>query len=524
MGAEQEEEGVAGMSLKDHIKGRDKDQERAIKMVLDRDWRIDNLYWIQDRKTGAPIKFKRNRMQKHLCENLHTRNIVLKSRQLGSSTMIDLMLLDVALTCPGVNIGIIGDTEEKAMELFRTKIQFAYERLPPDWKAAVPVVVDNKSQYIFKNGSSIKAGLNLWGGTYQYVHWSEAGATSVNFPEKAREIVAGSLEAVPKDGMIFIESTARGHGGIFYDMCMNAIKARDEKRFLDDLEYMFHFYGWYWEEQYSVEATWGIPERLIEYFRTLCKSGVVPGNFKLTGGMQRWYKLKEDQLGDEMMREYPSTPDECWRESIEGAYWGNQIREMRKEGRLCPLFVAPEIPVNTAWDLGTGAQDTMAIVFYQQMPGDWIHVVDFLEGGGEGLDYYVAELRKKGYNYGRHKAPHDIMVKELTGKTRLELAVEKGLRFDVVPRVADKMDSIEAVRQLLPRVRIDTQRCLGLIEHMENYRKDWDSTHGCWKSSPAKSEHNHGADSFQCLSMGLGKGNAVRQIGARPWTQEVRRF
>ena len=62
---------------------------------------------------------------------------------------------------------------------------------------------------------------------------------------------------------------------------------------------------------------------------------------------------------------------------------------------------------------------------------------------------------------GRHFAPHDIEVKEIgTGKTRLEIAADLGIRFNVLPRLPF-IDGIEASRLIMDRCLFDEERCGG---------------------------------------------------------------
>ena len=50
--------------------------------LIDKTWRMSNLYKIRTKK-AALVKFRMNRAQEDFNKNKHTRNIILKSRQLG---------------------------------------------------------------------------------------------------------------------------------------------------------------------------------------------------------------------------------------------------------------------------------------------------------------------------------------------------------------------------------------------------------------------------------------------------------
>jgi hypothetical protein len=72
-----------------------------------------------------------------------------------------------------------------------------------------------------------------------------------------------------------------------------------------------------------------------------------------------------------------------------GSYYGRQMNEAEKEGRITRVPYQPEIAVDTWWDLGVA--DATAIWFTQTV-GREIHCIDYLEASGEGLPYYAAEL------------------------------------------------------------------------------------------------------------------------------------
>lgn len=187
--------------------------------------------------------------------------------------------------------------------------------------------------------------------------------------------------------------------------------------------------------------------------------------------------------------------------SIQGAYFSEQIKDMRSQGRIRELPFDKDILVETYWDLGM--RDAMAVWFGQRR-GDWLDLFDYEERTGEGLQFWASLLEKKakerGFDYGTHYAPHDIVVREIgTGKSRLEVADSLGLVFDVVPRVEDKMDSIQKARMIFPRVRIDS-RLTYPIEALTQYHKKYDEERKVFASKPEHDWTSHCADAFQTLA------------------------
>ena len=68
------------------------------------------------------------------------------------------------------------------------------------------------------------------GQTLQYLHVSEMAKISAKYPEKAREIVTGSLNTLAPGQYVFIESTDEGREGYFYELCKRAIDTKDTKK------------------------------------------------------------------------------------------------------------------------------------------------------------------------------------------------------------------------------------------------------------------------------------------------------
>lgn len=190
--------------------------------------------------------------------------------------------------------------------------------------------------------------------------------------------------------------------------------------------------------------------------------------------------------------------------SLVGAYYGSMIKKAKKEGRLAEGAVnwEPRVEVCTAWDLGM--DDTTVIIFYQ-LVGQDIRIISVYHNNGEGLPHYARVCRDRDYVYGRHLAPHDIKVRELTtGRSRIEVARSLGIRFDVVPKI-DVADGIEAVRNILPRCWFN-MRDPGvekLVRALEEYTKEWDEEKKVFRERPLHNWASHFADAMRVLALGL---------------------
>ena len=184
--------------------------------------------------------------------------------------------------------------------------------------------------------------------------------------------------------------------------------------------------------------------------------------------------------------------------AILGSYWGAEMAEAERAGRIGDVEVEPGLPVHTAWDLGVG-DDT--VIWFWQMVGREIRVVDYYAAHSQGLEHYAAIIREKGYRPGDDFVPHDAKVRELgTGRSRVETMVRAGLR----PRlVADHKldDGINAARQTIPRCWFDASRCAVGLEALKAYRRKWDEQKKTFSDGPLHDWASHSADGFRYLSM-----------------------
>ena len=183
---------------------------------------------------------------------------------------------------------------------------------------------------------------------------------------------------------------------------------------------------------------------------------------------------------------------------VRGAYYVNELIALKETGRLRSLFVEPGVPVHTAWDLGIG--DSTAIWFFQVV-GNEIRVVDFYESNGVGLPHYAKLLAAKGYVYGDDWVPHDAKVRELgTGRTRVETLEMLGRKPRLVPHHT-LMDGINAVRETLPRCWFDEKRTEDGLDALRHYRSEFDEDHSVLKNNPLHDWTSHAADAFRYLAM-----------------------
>lgn len=286
--------------------------------LKDREWRLENLYFITD-KDGNVVKFKLKPAQRYLLRHLHTRNIILKARQLGMSTFIAILFLDECLFNPNISAAIVADKIENGKNIFR-KIDFAWKKFSEDLKVAkgLSSTSDSSTEIAWSNGSSMKVGTTLHSGTYQCLHVSEYGPLCHSSPEKASDIKKSALPTVAAGkGLIFIESTAEGEGNDFHKMCMDAMdlekkieytKVTPEPLTLSKMQYKFFFFPWYEDKDYATDDKVQEPHLVKKYLDETERHL----NLKFTREQRNWYALMASEQKERMREQYPSTPEEAF--------------------------------------------------------------------------------------------------------------------------------------------------------------------------------------------------------------------
>lgn len=503
-------------------------------------WRLQHLYWIEN-KAGHIQRFSLNAAQQRLHRNIWHRNAILKARQLGISTYVALLILDRCLFTPNFHAGIIDKTLTDAEQKLE-KIRFAWEHLDYEPPMAQPQekalallgrfikqscgvqkrgawhpVSDARSRLSFANGSDVRLGTTLRGGTLQLLHVSELAHVSVHAPWRAREIRTGAVNTVPAEGTIILESTHEGgRYGVNYEMMQQAMDNMSKEQ-LSPLDFRFFFFSWFDHPDYTLAGgrpNWSAP--LDDYFNALQReSGIC-----LSAEQKHWYARMERTMGSAMRQEYPSTPQEAFATGNDGAIYGAQIALLREQGRVGADFdYRPEEPLYTAWDLGLS--DHTAIWLLQQMGGQ-VYWLNHYAANQLPLEHYAGKIHEWEQRYGRiaaHFLPHDAAHRDPHGQSYVESLAHCGIvSVRVVPRTPDVWRGINALRVLLPRSwfhRDTMQERLNArgekepsgLTCLEMYHTAAPSTaSGACRESPVHDAFSHSADAARMFAEAFSHG------------------
>lgn len=492
---------------------RPKTDDELAACLADPMWRICsgalyNIMLKSDEGQGSVVPFRPNKSQRRFIAKMWHRNIILKARQLGFTTLIAILWLDHALFNPDQRCGIIAQDRDAAEVIFRDKVKLAYERMPEQLRQAMPLKRDSATELLFAhNNSSIRVATSMRSGTIHRLHVSEFGKIGAKYPEKAKEVMTGSLPAVPLDGVVIIESTAEGREGAFFEMSQRSEALAEKGDKLTERDYRFHFFPWFEEPAYRVAGGAPLSDKDIAYFDLVeAEAGIT-----IEPEQRAWYVATRDSDfgGDpeKMWQEYPSTPKEAFQVSTEGTYYAVQLAAARKAGRIGLVPVADGVPVNTFWDIGNS--DGTAIWFHQKV-GLAHRFVKFIEGWGEPYSFYTKKMQEMGYQWGTHYLPHDAGHKRQQGHTLAspkEMLEKLGVggTWEIVPVVSEVTHGIQLVRSIFGECWFDEAGCKEGIDHLAGYRKTWNEKAGIWSSIPRHDIHSEAADAIRQFAQSVEK-------------------
>lgn len=233
-------------------------------------------------------------------------------------------------------------------------------------------------------------------------------------------------------------------------------------------------------------------------------------------------KLKETLDEDKLRQEWYCD----FNAAMAGAYFAKIMEKVRGLGRYFPFPVEQKLQCITYWDIGKN--DMMSITIVQCI-GDEGRIVQYFEDNNEDFNYYIDWLNRwreyHGVTFQEHWAPHDIEVREFTGKglkTRKELAREAGIRFITRERISNKNEGISLIRQLLPKLyfrktygepqtahisrtapiysKKDPSGCEHLWNCLSNYHQAYDEKRQVFKDHPEHDWSSHAVDSIQNMA------------------------
>lgn len=483
---------------------------QALPQLSDPVWRLHNLYKIVD-KLGREVPFRPTREQSQIIEAVYhkgqKRHVILKARQMGFSTLIELMILDATYFGENVQASIVDRTQPDAEAKLKTKIRFAYEKLGPLKERAT---VNNDSEISFANGSTINAGKSARGGTNQWLHISEWGPIAHEDPKRSAEIKTGALPSA-EQGIIIVETTFKGgKGGHLYELMKTAMETPVELRTSKD--FVFWFFPWYLDPTYTIEGDpRGVPAEVNKYLNDKEREL----GFKFTPGQRLWYAKTKAEQGIFMFREYPTTEDEAFQAPVEGAIYGNHISKLRALGQIRDFIWDRSFPVFGALDIGW---DDSTSVWLFQVIGREVHWPWNVRVRQETAAQVMKRINDTEIPVSGFFLPWDARsTAAATGVNYRDEFIKAGAKnVDVLDPTRDEWATINATRDILMRSLIHRTNCKDGLESLEAYHTKDTSSGGTISKLPVHDWSSHDSKAFQyaveAIVLGKVKTKAARII------------
>jgi hypothetical protein len=265
-------------------------------------WLIETCFSLVN-KDSKRVPFLFNPAQAHYWPRISPRDIILKARKEGFSTIRLARMVAKCMTMQNRHCVVVSHEEKSTQRLLERAVYLLDNSLVkvnykvtgnsiefPDTKSKI--WIGTAGSKAFGRGDDI-TDYHL----SEYAFWTNPG------------LIVGIEEACMNDSEGCIESTANGWGTPYHKLWQSAEKKEAHKvaEQLGPKFYKPHFYGWFWDRNYAVKAPRPLDE-LNEYEKWLRKT------YNLTDDQLLWRRLKIEASADptKFEQEYPATPEEAF--------------------------------------------------------------------------------------------------------------------------------------------------------------------------------------------------------------------
>jgi hypothetical protein len=197
-------------------------------------------------------------------------------------------------------------------------------------------------------------------------------------------------------------------------------------------------------------------------------------------------------------------------EYAEGIIYGREMSKVKKEDRVTSVPYDPAYQVYTAWDIGSSLKGPTNAIWFVQLVGQELRLIDFICDVNRGLDYFARELKDRPYVYGGHFAGPDLnQASSQTGQTTVDFARQLGIPLRPV-RPHRGEDGILGVRSILNRCWFD-EKCRIGVDALCQYRRKKNESESTldkpvYHPAPAHDWCSHPADAFRHLAQAYRQG------------------
>lgn len=266
------------------------------------------------------------------------REVVLKSRQFGMTTLVAGIYFVDTLKNPQTTSGILAHKKEDVQKIFFIVKRY-WHNLPPFIRSKFGRVQMSEQQLYIPSIDSA-----FWvytaggkdtgrGSTLINVHGSE-----VDFWPDPSNIVSGLMNSVPTTGNIILESTANGAGG-YFDRLYTKAK-------MNNSVFRANFYPWFLHDEYSQEKPFDDRE-LEELFASDEYLRVIYEKHNLRPDQIYWYYNKKNETPESaktIKQEYPSNDVEAFLFSGSAVFDVERLHNMLGMMQDAPLTDPTKLP------------------------------------------------------------------------------------------------------------------------------------------------------------------------------------
>jgi len=214
-----------------------------------------------------------------------------------------------------------------------------------------------------------------------------------------------------------------------------------------------------------------------------------------------WFNEVMEQERIHCKETAPEDYDTIWlgkcRSAVVGAIYAGEVDTAIRDSRICRMPYDPKLKVHTIWDMGWN--DSMFIIMAQRLRSE-LRIIDVIQNDHKTLDWYVAELKDRRWNWGYDFIPHDAYHGDYkTGKSADQLLKAFGRKTKPVPNISIE-DGIRQARMMFPQCIFDRVKAEKLIECLKRLRRRVNKATG-EDEGVLHDANSHGGDAFRYLAL-----------------------
>jgi hypothetical protein len=322
-----------------------------IRMNYDFEYYAYTCETIRDKLTGELIPFVLNGGQRKLLRVLldlfykgePVRVVLLKARQWGGSTLTQLFMLWIQLRVKRNWNSVICAHLKDAAKNIRSMYSMCLNEMPAIWGekyTLTPFEGAHDIRHVAERGCNITVGSaespdSVRSQDVKMAHFSEVSLYPKTENTNARQLITSIVSSIPTVActVVVYESTANGVGDFFHSECVRAEAGKSPFSFvfvswfeIGSL-YSIAFDGFYYDHSGRKvaggerEFVAGMTEYEVNLFRN---------HADVTLEHLNWYRHMKSEVGDDMVKEFPSDWIEAFKHSGEITFRADDVEALRK--------------------------------------------------------------------------------------------------------------------------------------------------------------------------------------------------